>query len=412
MLLNESFLDEKDYIYIEAKIEAIQEAVSVAIIAAIVSMIGAIILFLTKFIGMMQKGASETVQKVEDAVKKMESDNSDHDSSPDSKLKDFEKDLDRMHKEATKRKYDRLCNETISQLSKALNSGSNFNGERKYISIFANYAEEKMSNIKLTEDIGPNISTIHMSDFFNTKIFIEMDRCLETISRKYSDALRNTKNWEDSSSEVSDINKSIDELVKLKLFTDNSLNQNVFNYDIISDDTDNNYQKIKDMRKYYIVNKFKNKSSFFDLNTNIANCKDMKEVSKEAIKKITEMNNGARKLQQDMKKYQSVVNNGEDYQKREIYRVQKNNERIKTGFSTLNSFYEIARNQISYYQKAIHIWQTLEKSRLQQCSYLAVLINQANPCIKEAIYLTMLSDKNNDMELIDEPAPDYRKYYK
>lgn len=409
LILNESYVTEEERIVAEAKLQVIQEAVSGAIIAAIIALIGAIILFLTKFIGMMQKGSSETSNKINEAVKQA----SDNSESSKKDKSDFDKEFERDHQEHSKKMYNHYVKETINNLLSSLKSGSVFKGEEKYIRIFKNYAKEKMESLNLAEDIGSNISTVHMSNLFNKNIFVELDRCLETISRKYKDALNSQRDKYDSSTEVSEINKAIKELVKLRLFTDDSLNENVFWYDIVSDATSNNFKKIKEIRKDYIIYKFRSKSnSAFDLFTNIVNCNNMINISNEAIKKITEMNNGARKLQQDIKKYQSVVNSGKDYLKNGVYRRQNNGEILKTGFATLNVFYETARNQISFYQKAIYVWQSLEKCRLQQCNYLTALIMKAKPCIEESVYLTMDSDSKYDMAMVDEPVPDYKKYYK
>lgn len=239
LILNESYVTEEERFIAEAKLQAIQEAVSGAIIAAIVALVGAIILFLTKFIGMMQKGSSETSNKINEATKQA----SDNSESSKKDKSDFDKEFEKDHQEHSKKMYNHYVNETLNSLLLSLKNGSVFKGEEKYIRLFKNYAKEKMENLNLAEDIGPNISTVHMSDLFNKNIFVELDRCLETISRKYKDALNSQRDKYDSSTEVSEINKTIEELVKLKLFTDDSLNENVFWYDIVSDATSNNLDR-------------------------------------------------------------------------------------------------------------------------------------------------------------------------
>lgn len=62
MFLTESFVDEKERIVAEAKLQALQEAVTGAIIAAIIAVLTAIIALILKFSGMLKKG-SEALKK-------------------------------------------------------------------------------------------------------------------------------------------------------------------------------------------------------------------------------------------------------------------------------------------------------------------------------------------------------------
>lgn len=62
LFVNESFIDDKERIVAEAKLQALTEAVGTAIIIALIAVLGAIIAFIAKFISMSKK-AGDTISK-------------------------------------------------------------------------------------------------------------------------------------------------------------------------------------------------------------------------------------------------------------------------------------------------------------------------------------------------------------
>lgn len=63
LFVNESFVDDKERIVAEAKLQALQEAVTGAIIAAIIAVLTAVIALILKFSGMLKKGSDALKKK-------------------------------------------------------------------------------------------------------------------------------------------------------------------------------------------------------------------------------------------------------------------------------------------------------------------------------------------------------------
>lgn len=436
LLLNETYIDDKERIVMEAKIEAIREAFSGVIITAVITILGVLSALLVKFLSMLKQGSSkvkDNAKKVADNIKKEgqketsnTKDNNDNSNSKGNSIHSPEgtktgnsNDKDNKNSKTIEKEYKTQVRKLSTEVSNSFENGK--------IDIQSDWF--KIMKSKLEEDFRP----LSQSDKFHGFCLFDFTSIVKVNAiKKFNDDVRVAATDRDISNiDPNRVNNTGHNLGIVGANGDTKTNNSVDLYNAI---VDNGYSLLDET----IVSQNQNSTNAGNILVEFYNQKSNDTIEYAAthsnafidsginettMKVIKKMNDDISQLRKTLDRLKSVNFNANDISGSKVYTdnitdqdkldiaLQKQADNDYIGASNkqdfINNMMYIEQNACKIFTSFTQTWSELETYRLKYVNDFNKVFNtHVSKAIKESVYREFKMKYSDSFNKKD-PYPEY-----